>query len=46
MLPPSLGPYLGRLCFFRKGRYIGGYANLAEGQDALAPASALAARIP
>jgi len=38
--------YLGRLCFFRKGRYIGGYANLAEGQDALAPASALAARIP
>lgn len=38
--------YLNGLCFFRKGRYIGGYANLAEGQDALAPASALAARIP
>jgi hypothetical protein len=38
--------YLGRLCFFRKGRYIGGYAGLAEGQDALAPASALAARVP
>ena len=38
--------YLGRLCFFRKGRYIAGYAGLAEGQDALAPSKALAARIP
>ena len=25
--------YLGRLCFFRKGAYVGGYANVAEGQD-------------
>ena len=38
--------YLGRLCFFRKGRYLGGYANLAEGTDALALAKGLAARIP
>ena len=38
--------YLGRLCFFRKGRYLGGYASLAEGQDALALSAALAARVP
>lgn len=38
--------YLGRLCFFRKGRYLGGYANLTETADALALSSALAARIP
>ena len=38
--------YLGRLCFFRQGRYLGGYAGLPQGQDAVAPASALAARIP
>jgi hypothetical protein len=38
--------YLGRLCFFRKGKYIGGYANVAEGQDPLALAKALAARLP
>jgi hypothetical protein len=33
--------YLGRLCFFRKGRYLGGYANVAEGQDPVALAAAL-----
>jgi hypothetical protein len=38
-------PYLGRLCFFRKGRYLGGYANVAEDQDAVALAIALAAGI-
>ncbi len=39
-------PYLGRLCIFRKGRYVAGYANIAEGQDAAALSTAFAARIP
>jgi hypothetical protein len=38
--------YLGRLCFFRKGRYIGGYANVADGQDPEALSKALAAKLP
>ena len=38
--------YLGRLCFFRKGRFIAGFANLAESQNALALAKTLARRIP
>lgn len=38
--------YLGRLCFFRKGRYIGGWANLKEGEDAAALAGRLAGRVP
>lgn len=38
--------YLGRLCFFRKGRYVAGFANLAEAADPVALATALAARIP
>jgi hypothetical protein len=38
--------YLGRLCFFRKGRYLAGFAGLAEGQNAPALGAALAARIP
>ena len=38
--------YLGRLCIFRKGRYVGGYGNVAEGQDGVALAAALAKRIP
>jgi hypothetical protein len=38
--------YLGRLCFFRKGRYIAGFAGLAEGRDAAALGAALAARLP
>ena len=37
--------YLGRLCFFRKGRHLGGYANVAEGQDPVTLASALSAGI-
>jgi hypothetical protein len=38
--------YLGRLCFFRKGRYIAGYANVAEGTDPVSLSTALAARLP
>ena len=38
--------YLGKLCIFRKGRYVAGYGNLAEGQDGVALATALAGRIP
>jgi hypothetical protein len=38
--------YLGRLCIYRKGRYISGYASVAGGQDAAALATILAARIP
>jgi len=34
--------YLGRLCFFRKGRTIGGFAGLAEGADAVALSAKLA----
>jgi hypothetical protein len=37
--------YLGRLCIFRKGRYIGGYANVADGSDPVALASSLAAAL-
>jgi hypothetical protein len=38
--------YLGRLCFFRKGRYIGGFANVPEPADPVAAAQTLAAKIP
>jgi hypothetical protein len=38
--------YLGRLCLFRKGRYLGGFANLSDREDANGLATALAARIP
>ena len=37
--------YLGRMCVFRKGSYLGGYANLGEGQDGVALAAALAAKV-
>jgi hypothetical protein len=37
--------YLGKLCFFRKGRYIAGYAITAEGADPVALSNAMAARI-
>jgi len=37
--------YLGKLCVFRKGKYVAGYGNLADGQDGIALATALAARI-
>ncbi len=37
--------YLGRMCVFRKGRYIAGYAITAEGMDPVAPAAQLAGKI-
>jgi hypothetical protein len=37
--------YLGRICIFRKGRMIGGYANVTDGQDPKSLAAALAARL-
>jgi hypothetical protein len=37
--------YLGHLCFFRKGRYIGGFSGLAATDDAVAAAARLAANI-
>jgi hypothetical protein len=39
-------PYLDGLCVFRKGRYIAGYANLPDAQQAVAMSTKLAARIP
>jgi hypothetical protein len=38
--------YLGKLCFFRKGKYIGGIANVAESGDPVAAAKVLAGRMP
>jgi hypothetical protein len=38
--------YLGKLCIFRKGKYVAGYGNLADGQDGVALSTALAKRIP
>jgi hypothetical protein len=38
--------YLGRLCFARKGSYIAGYANVAEGQDPAALTKAFVGRLP
>lgn len=38
--------YLGRILIFRKGRYVGGYANIAAGQDPAVLAAALARRVP
>ncbi len=38
--------YLGRLCVVRKGRYLAGYGNLADGQDAVKLATVLASRLP
>jgi hypothetical protein len=37
--------YLGHLCFFRKGRYIGGFSGLQESDDAAAAAARLAANV-
>jgi hypothetical protein len=39
-------PYLDGICVFRKGRFIAGYANLPDAQQAAALAAKLAARIP
>jgi hypothetical protein len=38
--------YLGRIAVFRKGRYVGGYANVRDDQDAVALATTLAANVP
>lgn len=38
--------YLDETCIFRKGRYLGGYANLLEAKEAVAHATELALRIP
>jgi hypothetical protein len=38
--------YLGGVCFFRKGKYIGGYANMPDGATAAAASATLAARVP
>jgi hypothetical protein len=38
--------YLGGVCFFRKGKYIGGYANMPDGAAATAASVGLAARVP
>lgn len=38
--------YLGGLCFFRKGRYIAGYANVSAAAEATRLATALSARLP
>jgi hypothetical protein len=37
--------YLGRLCVFRKGKYIGGYAITKDGVDPIALSTALAAKV-
>lgn len=37
--------YLDGMCVFRKGRFIGGFANLKGGRDATAEATALAAAV-
>jgi hypothetical protein len=42
----SQDQYLGGLCFFRKGRHLGGYANLPDATTAATHAQALALRIP
>jgi len=38
--------YLGGLCMFRKGRYIGGFANTPDAKAATAQAASLAEHIP
>jgi hypothetical protein len=37
--------YLDGLCVFRKGRYVGGFANLKNNRDATAEASRLASSV-
>ena len=38
--------YLNGICFFRKGKTVGGYTNLPKAQDSAAQAAKLAALIP
>ena len=42
----SKAQYLDGICIFRKGRYLGGYANLPDPQEAASLAAKLAARLP
>jgi hypothetical protein len=42
----SNDPYLGGLCMFRKGRYLGGFANMPDAKAAAAQAASLAENIP
>ena len=37
---------LRRLCFFSKGRYVGGFANVTEPTNPVAASRAPAAKIP
>jgi hypothetical protein len=38
--------YLGGVCFFRKGKYISGYANMPDSATAATASATLAARVP
>ena len=38
--------YLDGICIFRKGRYLGGYTNLSDPQQATSQATQLAAHLP
>jgi len=38
--------YMGWVCFFRKGKFLGGYANLPDGTTAEAKSNELARRLP
>lgn len=38
--------YLGSICFFRKGKILGGFANMPDAASAVAQAAALAERVP
>jgi hypothetical protein len=38
--------YLNGICFFRKGKTVGGYTNLPKAQDAVTQAGKLASRVP
>ena len=42
----SQDKYLGGLCFFRKGKHLGGYANLPDGPSAAVKSIGLAERLP
>src|SRR5208337_5010202 len=43
---PAADQYLGGMCIFRKGRYIGGFANMPEPKNATTQATSLAEHIP
>jgi hypothetical protein len=38
--------YLGSVCFFRKGKYLGGYANMPDAASAISASAVLAGRVP